>query len=102
MRSCREATLTLNISDLSNKNAPYRFCTERLLVLKVYYLVGYHRVGNKLGGVKVFFVHINSGYLMSVVCGVIVNAHVGIATACINGYLILALGNFAAASLLVN
>ena len=45
-----------------------------LLVLKVYYLVGYHRVGNKLGGVKVFFVHINSGYLMSVVGGVIVNA----------------------------
>ena len=73
-----------------------------MLVLKVYYLVGYHRVGNKLGGVKVFFVHINSGYLMSVVGGVIVNALVSIATACVYRYLILALGNFAAASLLVN
>ena len=102
MRSCREATLTLNILDLSNKNAPYRFCTERLLVLKVYYLARYHRVGNKLGGVKVFFVHINSGYLMSVVGGVIVNALVSIAAACINGYLILALCHLAAASLLVN
>lgn len=69
-----EAISILNISDLSNKNAPYRFCTERLLVLKVYYFVGYHRVGNKLGGIKVFFVHINSGYLMSVVGGIIVNA----------------------------
>lgn len=102
MRSCREAISILNISDLSNKNAPYRFCTERLLVLKVYYFVGYHRVGNKLGGIKVFFVHINSGYLMSVVGGIIVNALVSIAAACINGYLILALCHLAAAPLLVN
>ena len=72
------------------------------LVLKVYYLAGYHRVGNKLGGGKVFFVHINGGYLMSVVGGVIVNALVGVAAACINCYLILALCHLAAAPLLVN
>ena len=79
-----------------------RIAGKVFLVLKVYYLARYHRVGNKLGGVKVFFVHINGGYLMSVVGGVIVNALVGIAAACINCYLILALCHLAAAPLLVN
>ena len=115
--SCRAAILILNISDLSNKNAPYRFCTERLffekhgiyancgenlLVLEVYYLICYHRVSCQFGGVEILFVHINGGYLMTVIGGVIVNALVGVAAACVYRYLILALGNFAAASLLVN
>ena len=84
------------------KSTVFMQIAGEFLVLEVYYLICYHRVSCQFGGVEILFVHINGGYLMTVIGGVIVNALVGVAAACVYRYLILALGNFAAASLLVN
>ncbi len=54
----------------------------------------------KLLAVKIFLAHINSGYLMIVIGGVVVNSLVGVAAACVKGYLKFA-AYVAAASLLV-
>ena len=55
----------------------------------------------KSAAVKIFFVHINSRYLMVVIGCVVINPLAGIAARCVYGYLKFAALQFAAAPLLL-